>query len=161
VAFGFYVVVEKDLLAGKNGGSCRGGGCLSIWRSNRWRSPVIDTGDRRTAVDGVLLSFFRAVEIPPLPAANRHAQIGFLSAGFDLFKHLLLQHTQVACAGRGVCVLGMKVREGVRALFVAHPLVVVDVVVAVVDAFGGNLRGFRWREHDFSVGRNRSVLLRN
>ena len=155
VTLGLDVVVEKNLFAGERCGRERSirSRVTGSRLDDRRGSPIVGVGDRCPAVNGVLLTLFGATEIPPLAAANRHTQIGLLSARLDLFKDLLLQHTEVTGACRSEGILGVEVREGIGALLVAHPLVIVDVMVAMVNAFCGNFRGFRWGEHTFSVGR--------
>jgi hypothetical protein len=130
VSLGLDVLVEQDLLAGNRG-------VLVELR----RDPVIGIGQRATAVHAVLLALEAAAVVPPVAAAGRHRQIGFLGAGLDLIEDLLPQRRQALCGVFGVVVLCLQVIDDLRIVLVAQPLVGVDEHVAVklaavVDAFG-------------------------
>ena len=105
VPFGLDVLVEQDLLAGDLG--------LLV---ELWRRPVVGIGDRATALHAVLLALEASAVVPPLAAAGRHRQIGFLGARLYLVEDLLPQRRQVRGGVFGVVVLGLQVVDdlGVR-----------------------------------------------
>ena len=132
VPLGLDVVVEQDLLAGE-------AVALGLLVERR-RLPVVGGCDRRPAVDAVLLALDRAGVVPPVALAGRDAQVGLAGARLDLVEDLLAQDREVLGARVRVRVLLVQVRDDRRIVLLAQPLVVVDVDVAVVDAFDGLLR---------------------
>ena len=130
MSFGLDVLIEQDLLAGN----------LGVLVELR-RDPVVGIGEGATTLHAVLLALEASAVVPPVAAAGRHRQIGFLGAGLDLVKDLLPQRRQALCGVFGVVVLRLQVVDDLGVVLVAQPLVGVDEHVAVklaavVDAFG-------------------------
>ena len=68
---------------------------------------------------------------------DRHREVGLERPRADLLEHLLAKVSQVSGLLLGPGVLGFEVRDGVRIVCVAEPLVLVDDLVAVVAADDG------------------------
>ena len=123
MALGLDVAVEQDLLAGH----------LDVGRELR-RRPVIGGGERRSALDSVLLAFDGATVVPPVATSRRDGEVGLESASLDLAEDRLLKARQVRRALLRVRVLGLEMRDDGRLLLGAEPLVRVFHVVAVMAA---------------------------
>ena len=83
------------------------------------------------AVDGVLLTFDGARVIAPLAVGHRRRRVGLLDAAADLVEDAVAQRRARREERLGVRVLGFEVGDHGRVVTVAHPVPVVDAVVAV------------------------------
>ena len=117
VAFGELVGVDKHLLPGH------------LLRDLGWGPGVVGGGD--AAREGVVLALDGAAVVPPVARALRHGHIRFLHARLDLAVDRVGQIAQERGGLLSGGVFRLQVRDRLRAVFVAQPLVVVHEVAAV------------------------------
>jgi hypothetical protein len=132
VALGFKVLIQKDLLA-------RDGGLFV----EHWGVPVVRSRYRASAVHAVLLALQAAAVVPPVPAAQRDREVGFLGAGLDLIEDPLPQRFLIGGHLVDVGVLRLEVCDDLWIGLIAHPLIGVQENVVVVDSFGIDALGRR------------------